>query len=255
MKYCLLIFTLTSLSHPLWAAEAVTANSPVVVQTTSSDLFQPGWSGKYKRGIGYSTSLLSTSTFIYDHYTDTPASYSGFFSYTNAADSSTQSIANNGTTIVTTNSGSRSLGIITLAGSYNYRLFRNEWSNIRIGFLGGINLYPKTSYDIGTQTTTIATGVVTYSGFGTSTLTRPVQIIVGPILMTAVNLRWFPMLSIGMDSGIFLFSNSKTTTESSSNTAGVVTKTTQVVSPGIVGSTRGDGTFGFSTSFAVRYVW
>ncbi len=257
MKKKFVLFCFFLFSKLLSAAETNAISSPVSLanQPSTNDLFQQGWSGKYKRGIGFSTSLLGTSTFIYDHYTDTQTSYSGFLSYQNTADSFNQTNANNGTTITITNAGTRNLGVITLAGSYNYRLFRNEWSNIRIGILGGLNIFPKTSYEIGTQATTIATGAITYTGFGTTTLTRPIQFIMGPVLMTAINLRWFPMVSIGMDGGIFVYSNSKTTSTTNSNTAGVVTKSTTITSPGIVGSTLGLGTFGFTTAFAVRYVW
>ena len=221
----------------------------------ASDPFMPGWSGKYMHGVGYSTSLVGTSTFIYDHYTDSPVSYTGLLGYSKSSSNSLVSTSDNTTTVVESNTGSKSIGTYTLAGSYNYRIYRNEWTNLRAGFLFGTNIFTSVKYPTGTKTTTTATGVVTYSSYGTVESKKGIQPFLGPTFYSGINLRWFPMITMGMDGGIFYYFKTNQTTTTTTNNAGVTTTTVAVTSTGENASTLGLGTFGFQTAFSVRYVW
>jgi hypothetical protein len=219
------------------------------------DYLKPGWTGNYKHGIGFSSSFSGNNTFIFDTYKDSEISYTAFLGFAKSAGSASKAITNNGTTIVEVNSGTRSLGTISIAGSYNYKIFRNDWTNIKLGPLFGLNIYLKDKYDVGTKTTTIATGTDAYSGFGTAELSRDIQCFFGPILSTALNLRWLPMITVGIDSGILLYTSSTTKTVQSTNTAGVTSTVTTETDPGLASSTFGNGIFNLFGNFNIRYVW
>lgn len=118
-----ILFVLLSIS----AVFAQTSPAPATPTNSSySDYLNPGWSGKYKHALGYSTSFTQTSTFIYDYYRDDVISYTTYFGFTKQASSFTQSTTNNGTTNVITNSGSKTGATISIAESINRRVFRND---------------------------------------------------------------------------------------------------------------------------------
>ena len=219
------------------------------------ELFQPGWSGKYTNAVGYSINFLGGPTFIYDHYLDGKSSETYFFGFQKTASSITTNSTTNNTTIVEVSSGSKSMGTITLGYSRNGRIFRNEWSNIRIGFLGGLIYYSGVDYPTGTKTTTIATGAETFSAFGGVSLKQDPQLLLGPVLYTSFNLRWFPMITVGMDGAIIYSTPTTQIRETTTDTAGVTTVTKSKVLMGEDISMNGNGTFGFLVNFSVRYVW
>ena len=260
-----LILCLAVVCSSAYAADAP-ATAPTTTPTNAiaaggnSDFFQPGWKGNYRHGIGYSASFIGSNTFVYDHYLNADNSLSAYFAYQNPDDSNTVTNGTTATTTTETFSGTKTIGTISFASSYNWRIYRNEWTNIRIGGLLGANIYTGVDYQTGTKSTVNATGVTTYTSYGTAKQSKSPQFLVGPVIMTAFNLRWFPMISAGMDGGIIFKTSSKTKTETSLQsgaTSGTVTTTTSnsESESGFGGSTTGAGTFGFSTSFSIRYVW
>jgi hypothetical protein len=221
-----------------------------------SSYLQPGWSGNYKYGLGFSSGYITgTDVFVFDIYTNPDISFTTYFGYYKNEDGFRKTISNNGTTIIETNSGSKVIGTITLAESYNLKVFRNDWINIRVGALFGINYYTKSNYDTGTRSTIIASGAVTDTAYGTVTISEAPQFFAGPILSTALNIRWLPMITVGMDGGIVIHTESKTTT-TTKTTSGAVTTTTSAVSrPGLSADTIGNGLFNLRGDFNIRYVW
>jgi hypothetical protein len=221
-----------------------------------SSYLQPGWTGNYKYGIGFSSSTFTgTNVFLFDIYKDPDISFTSYFGYYKQSGSYKKTMTNNGTTDIETNSGVKYNGSITLAESYNVKVFRNDWSNIRVGALLGINYYTKADYDAGTRSTVIASGVTTDTAYGTISVTKGPQFFVGPIVSTALNIRWLPMITVGMDGGLVIYTESKTTTTTKATSGAVTTNTSAVTEPGLSASTIGNGLFNLFGNFNIRYVW
>jgi hypothetical protein len=243
MKFLVLIL-LSLVSQNIFSAEV-------------ADPFQPGWSGKYLHGLGFNTnSRLGFPTIIYDHYTNSNISYTFNFGFTKAASTASQTTTSTATTTTNAFGGAKSMSTFTLAASYNYRLYRSEWANVRVGFLGGVTKFFDTDYGVGTETTTIATGTTVRTGYGSTLLSRSTQVFMGPMFYQAFDMRWFPNITIGMDMGILYFFSSQQTATTNSETAGVASTSQALTNPGTSASTFGDATtFGFTTAFSIRYVW
>ena len=304
MKQICLVLVSLALAAPAFAqqqqaqaqSQAQAQVTTETVQTTTTrqaprrpydgliDPFNPGWSTqKVRHGIGFGSTFMTgaTNQFIYDHF-DNDAGYSVYLGFSKAADSyavsnvaGTTGTTTTSTTISETRSGQKNPFVLSLGGSYNRPIMRNDWLMVRWGVYGGVDYYFKTSYDTGTHTevTNNTTGdvAVTDTGYGSVSVTRDPVFKVGPMIDTLFFLRWFPQLAIGMQGGIMYATPSKTASETTSrnrtfNRVGGVDQTPTSNTEQTVRSTQDTGStvgtfavagtqFNLFGNFVLRYVW
>ena len=231
---------------------------PNLILAAEPEYLQPGWTGQYKYGIGYSTNYASgPGTLILDYYATPDISYTGYFGLLKPAGDSQKVLNNNGSTLTESYSGAKSNATLSIAASYNLRVFRNDWTNIRVGALLGISYSPSVTYKTGTRVTILSTGAETDTNYGTIEKTKSPQIFAGPIVSTAFNIRWLPMITVGMDGGLMIYTASKTKTTTTASTTGASGNTgiDTETDTGTSAYTFGNGTFSLLGNFSIRYVW
>lgn len=243
----------------LFGATALIAQTQTATSTKEVDYLQPGWSGQYKYALGYSTNFTQNATFIFDYYEDAKKSYTTYFGFTKSANSYSQTRSNNGTNTTVSNSGTKSNAVLTLAESINQSIYRGAWANVRLGWLAGLNYFQDAKYDSGSASTVNATGVTTYTSSGITKVTRVPQFFTGPVVSTSFNIRWLPMITVGMDGGMLLFTESRTkskfTGRNGNSNAPIPVSTTTETEPGYASQMSGNGIFNLFGNFNIRYVW
>lgn len=118
-----------------------------------------------------------------------------------------------------------------------------------------MNYFTDAEYDTGSRSTNLGTGVNTDTNFGKAKVTREKQFFTGPVISTALNIRWLPMITVGMDGGLLVFTESQTETKTSANTGAVSTSSTSKTEPGMTATMTGNGIFNLFGNFTIRYVW